>query len=66
MATFAQVNTDMLRTLRKGRGVAEDKLTLNTLTPEQSASKILGVSDGLNEENSGTFWNADTGKIIPW
>lgn len=61
-----QVNTDMLRTLRRGRGVAEDKLTLNTLTPKESASKILGISDDLNEGNSGSFWAADTGKLIGW
>ena len=61
-----QVNTDMLRNLRKTRGVAEDKLTANTITPEDSAAKIIGLIDNLSLENSGSFWAADTGKIIGW
>ena len=61
-----QVNTDMLRSLRKTRGVAEDKLTANTITPEESASKILGLIDSLTLENTGSFWAADTGKVIGW
>jgi hypothetical protein len=61
-----QVNTDMLRSLRRARGVAEEKLALNTLTPEESASRILGIVEDLNFENSGSFWAADTGKIIGW
>ncbi len=61
-----QVFTDMVRSLRQSRGVADDKLALNTLTPEESASRILKVADGLNAENSGSFWAADTGKILGW
>ena len=61
-----QVNTDMLRSLRKTRGVAEDKLTANTITPEDSANKIIGLIDNLSLGNSGSFWAADTGKIIGW
>jgi len=60
------VFTDMVRSLRRSRGVAEDMLALNTLTPEESASRILKVADGLNAENSGSFWAADTGKILGW
>lgn len=56
----------MLRSLRKSRGVPEDKLTANTLTPEESASRILKLVDGLNESNTGSFWAADTGKTIGW
>ena len=56
----------MLRSLRKARGVAEDKLSANTLSPEESASKIINLIDGLTAENSGSFWAADTGKIIGW
>lgn len=56
----------MLRSLRKARGVAEDKLSANTLSPEESASKILKLIEDLNLENSGSFWAADTGKIIGW
>lgn len=61
-----QVNTDMLRSLRTTRGVPKEKLTANTITPEDSASKILGLIDNLSQENSGSFWAADTGKIIGW
>lgn len=61
-----QVNTKMLRTLRQSRGVAEDKLTANTLSPDESASRIIKVIEGLNESNSGSFWAADTGKVIGW
>lgn len=65
-AVLMQVNTNMLRSLRKARGVAEDKLSANTLSPEESASRILKLIDNLSLENSGKFWAADTGKIIGW
>ena len=56
----------MLRSLRKARGVAEDKLTANTLSAAESAAKIMGVLGDLNSQNSGSFWAADTGKLIGW
>ena len=61
-----QVNTQMLRGLRSARGVPDDKLTANTLTPDESAERIMGVVEDLNLENTGSFWAADTGKSIGW
>ena len=61
-----QVNTNMLRSLRSARGVPEDKLTANTLTPDDSAARMWDLLEKLNMENSGSFWAADTGKIIGW
>ena len=61
-----QVNTQMLRGLRSARGVPDDKLTANTLTPDESAERIMGVVEDLNLENTGSFWAADTGKLIGW
>ena len=60
------MNTNMLRSLRKARGVPESKLTANTLEAEDSAKKILSLLDKLDLENSGSFWAADTGAVIGW
>ncbi len=65
-ASVLQVNTQMLRGLRSARGVPEDKLTANTLTPDESAKRIMAVVEDLNLENTGSFWAADTGKFIGW
>jgi hypothetical protein len=56
----------MLRSLRSARGVPQDKLTANTLTPDESAERIMSVVADLNLSNSGSFWAADTGKFIGW
>ena len=61
-----QVNTQMLRSLRQTRGVPAEKLTANTITPNESAARILTIIEQLDLENSGSFWAADTGKIIGW
>ena len=60
----AQVNTLMLRTLRETRGVPKDKLTANTLTPEESAARVWRLIEKMDLENSGTFWAADTGNPL--
>ena len=65
-AAVLQVNTQMLRGLRSARGVPEDKLTANTLSPDESAERIMAVVEDLNLENTGSFWAADTGKSIGW
>lgn len=56
----------MLRSLRRQRGVAEAQLTANTISQEDSAAGILKLINGLNLENSGTYWAADTGQVLPW
>lgn len=61
-----QVNTKMLRALRSARGVPDAELTRNTLSPEESATRICQLITNLNLDNSGTFWAADTGKVIGW
>lgn len=60
------VFTNMVRTLREGRGVAPDKLKDNTITPDQSADGIWNIISKTTLEQSGQFWGADTGKNIDW
>ena len=36
------------------------------ITPETSAAGMLAQADGLCADNSGTFWDATTGDVLPW
>ncbi|KAK9820131.1 hypothetical protein WJX72_006409 [[Myrmecia] bisecta] len=60
------VNTQMYQTLQEARNTPLEKRGLNTLTPDESAAKIWSLIQDLNLENTGSFWAADTGKIIGW
>jgi len=61
------VFTDMLRTLREGRGVAPDKIRDNSITPEASADGIWSVMQGVTLENTGQYWNAAApGEQLQW
>ena len=60
------VFTDMLRTLRKGRGVPEEKLRDNSITPEASADGIWDLVQKINIENTGQYWAADSGDHVDW
>jgi NAD(P)-dependent dehydrogenase (short-subunit alcohol dehydrogenase family) len=35
------------------------------ISPEQAIQKLLTQIDGLNLNNSGTFWHAN-GEVLPW
>lgn len=61
-----QVYTDMLVAYRRKQGIPEEYLAKNTITPQQSAERILRLVHGLNLDNSGTYWAAETGEVMPW
>jgi len=61
-----QVNTEMYNTLQVAKNTPMEKRGVNTLTPEQSAERIYKLVQGLNLENTGSFWDADKGIPIPW
>jgi len=60
------VFTNMLRTLREGRGVAPEKIRDNSITPEASADGIYSVIQQCSLDNTGQYWAADTGKHLEW
>lgn len=60
------VNTEMYNTLQVAKNTPMEKRGVNTLTPEQSAERIYKLVQGLNLENTGSFWDADKGIPIPW
>lgn len=60
------VFTKMVRTLREGRGVAPEKLSDNTISPEQSADGIYSLISKVGLDKTGQFWAADTGKNLDW
>lgn len=64
--SMLQVNTDMLQSLRRQRGVPEEKLTANSISAPESARRILELIDRLTLENTGSYWAADTGQIVEW
>ena len=61
-----QVNTEMYKTLQEAKNTPVEKRGVNTLTAEQSAERIYKLVQELNLDNSGSFWDADKGIIIPW
>lgn len=60
------VFTKMVRTLREGRGVPPEKLSDNTISPEQSADGIWSLISKVGLGQTGQFWAADTGKNLDW
>lgn len=36
------------------------------IDPADAATGLVNVMDGVKIENSGTFWNAPTGKVYAW
>ena len=61
------VFTDMLRTLREGRGVAPDKIRDNSITAEESAEGIWKTMQGVSLENTGRYWDAaKPGQQLEW
>ena len=61
-----QVNTAMLRNLRKAKGLPEDQWSSGSIEPEKSAQGILALINKLDLSNSGSYWAADSGDTIPW
>ena len=37
-----------------------------TSSAAESAAGIAGRMDAVTLENSGTFWSASTGEVLPW
>lgn len=59
----------------KGRGIAvallhpgmvNTDMTHHGIAPEESVRGLLARIDGLTLENTGTFWHATTGEVLPW
>jgi NAD(P)-dependent dehydrogenase (short-subunit alcohol dehydrogenase family) len=59
----------------KGRGIAvallhpgmvNTDMTRHGIPAEESVRGLLARIDGLNLKNSGSFWHATTGEILPW
>ncbi len=61
------VFTDMLRTLREGRGVPPEKIRDNSITAEESADGIWQTMQGVTLENTGQYWDASKpGQMLDW
>ena len=56
----------MYNTLQVAKNTPVEKRGVNTLTPEQSAERIFKLTEQLNLDNTGSFWDADKGVTIPW